>query len=71
MPRAPTPAARGMLRARRATWHMAPGPLTAMRNIAQHAACRDPGSNQGPSDLQSDALPTELSRLNENLIDFL
>ena len=24
---------------------------------------RDPGSNQGPSDLQSDALPTELSRL--------
>jgi hypothetical protein len=24
--------------------------------------CRDPGSNQGPSDLQSDALPTELSR---------
>ena len=25
--------------------------------------CRDQGSNQGPSDLQSDALPTELSRL--------
>ena len=25
--------------------------------------CRDPGSNRGPSDLQSDALPTELSRL--------
>ena len=25
--------------------------------------CRDPGLNQGPSDLQSDALPTELSRL--------
>ena len=24
--------------------------------------CRDPGSNQGPSDLQSNALPTELSR---------
>ena len=24
--------------------------------------CRDSGSNQGPSDLQSDALPTELSR---------
>ena len=24
--------------------------------------CRDPGSNQGPSDLQSDALPTELPR---------
>jgi hypothetical protein len=35
--------------------------------------CRDPGSNQGPSDLQSDALPTELSRrytngLNSNQI---
>ena len=27
--------------------------------------CRDQGSNQGPSDLQSDALPTELSRLGE------
>ena len=25
--------------------------------------CHDPGSNQRPSDLQSDALPTELSRL--------
>ena len=24
--------------------------------------CRDPGSSRGPSDLQSDALPTELSR---------
>ncbi len=28
--------------------------------------CRDPGSNQGPSDLQSDALPTELSRRKTN-----
>ena len=25
--------------------------------------CPDPGSNRGPSDLQSDALPTELSGL--------
>ena len=25
--------------------------------------CRDPGSNRGPSDLRSDALPAELSRL--------
>ena len=25
--------------------------------------CRDPGSNQGPLDLQSNALPTELSLL--------
>ena len=33
---------------------------------ADHASeaqfCRDPGSSRGPSDLQSDALPTELSR---------
>ena len=28
--------------------------------------CRDPGLNRGPSDLQSDALPTELSRLLED-----
>ena len=27
--------------------------------------CRDPGSNRGPLDLQSNALPTELSRLNQ------
>ena len=27
------------------------------------STCRDPGSNQGPLDLQSNALPTELSRL--------
>ena len=30
--------------------------------------CRDPGSNRGPSDLQSDALPTELSRLVTNFL---
>ena len=29
--------------------------------------CRDPGSNRGPLDLQSNALPTELSRLIQNL----
>ena len=29
------------------------------------AKCRDPGSNRGPSDLRSDALPTELSRLDQ------
>merc|ERR1712242_82575 len=28
-----------------------------------HRPCRDPGSNRGPSDLRSDALPAELSRL--------
>ncbi len=27
--------------------------------------CRNPGSNQGPLDLQSNALPTELFRLDE------
>ena len=30
---------------------------------ARSPTCRDPGSNQGPSDLQSDAPPPELSRL--------
>ena len=29
--------------------------------------CRNQESNQGPSDLQSDALPTELSRLVEKV----
>ena len=29
----------------------------------QKCNCRDPGSNRGPLDLQSNALPTELSRL--------
>ena len=31
--------------------------------VFENCLCRDPGSNRGPSDLQSDALPTELSRL--------
>merc|ERR1711989_7029 len=30
--------------------------------------CRDPGSNRGPLDLQSNALPTELSRPHMNNI---
>ena len=30
--------------------------------LLTHVYCRNPGSNRGPSDLQSDALPTELSR---------
>ena len=29
---------------------------------AEGKKCRDPGSNRGPLDLQSNALPTELSR---------
>ena len=32
--------------------------------------CRDPGSNRGPLDLQSNALPTELSRPDENELAF-
>ena len=36
-----------------------PNPLQAL--LAEN--CRDPGSSRGSSDLQSDALPTELSRL--------
>ena len=38
---------------------------TATKHQRQHSraqACRDPGSNRGPSDLRSDALPAELSR---------
>lgn len=30
--------------------------------VKKTTKCRDQGSNQGPPDLQSDALPTELSR---------
>ena len=32
-------------------------------NFSNKKQCRDPGSNRGPPDLQSDALPTELTRL--------
>ena len=32
------------------------------RFILPEKKCRDPGSNRGPLDLQSNALPTELSR---------
>ena len=39
-----------------------PSDLNAQRFCAQRK-CRDPGSNRGPSDLRSDALPAELSRL--------
>ena len=37
--------------------------MVAMSYTWNLKKCRDPGSNRGPSDLQSDALPTELSRL--------
>ena len=30
-------------------------------NFFLNITCRDPGSNQGPLDLQSNALPTELT----------
>ena len=30
--------------------------------------CRNPGSNQGPLDLQSNALPTELFRLQQKTL---
>ena len=47
--------------------HMRSMMAAAIENSAstireQNYKCRDPGSNRGPSDLQSDALPTELSR---------
>ena len=35
---------------------------TSPPNKAGVQPCRDPGSNRGPSDLRSDALPAELSR---------
>ena len=34
----------------------------AQHQVTYANACRDPGSNRGPSDLRSDALPAELSR---------
>ena len=36
---------------------------TSMSFVTATKSCRDPGSNRGPSDLRSDALPTELSGL--------
>ena len=39
-------------------WH-----CQSLRFHPTASKCRDPGSNRGPSDLRSDALPTELSRL--------
>ena len=38
--------------------------------LLEQLNCRDPGSNQGPLDLQSNALPTELSRLEKPTTDF-
>ncbi len=37
-------------------------PFSLSENNILQKICRDPGSNRGPPDLQSDALPTELSR---------
>ena len=48
-----------------AAWAQSCGAAGAQWGAPRAAAvqrCRDPGSNRGPSDLQSDALPTELSR---------
>ena len=44
-------------------WSWVRSPQGAFAKGANHKGCRDPGSNQEPSDLRSDALPTELSRL--------
>ena len=38
--------------------------------LLEQLNCRDPGLNQGPLDLQSNALPTELSRLEKPTTDF-
>ncbi len=37
--------------------------ITENMNASMNKICRAPGSNRGPLDLQSNALPTELSRL--------
>ena len=39
-----------------------PGRKKIVRPAAESACCRNPGLNQGPLDLQSNALPTELFR---------
>ena len=39
--------------------------LDFQKIICHKKQCRDPGSNRGPLDLQSNALPTELSRLTD------
>ena len=36
---------------------------TIIKRKVKKSQCRNPGSNQGPLDLQSNALPTELFRL--------
>ena len=42
----------------------------ANSTLLEQLNCRDPGSNQGPLDLQFNALPTELSRLEKLTTDF-
>ena len=44
-------------------WSWVRSPQGAFDKRSNQKECRDPGSNRGPSDLRSDALPTELSRL--------
>ena len=45
----------------KSTYHYLPQARSSTSVTSQK--CRDPGSSRGPSDLQSDALPAELSRL--------
>ena len=52
-----TPARRLRLQFNMYAWKLRVGLLN------DRTKCPDPGLNWGPSDLQSDALPTELSRL--------
>ena len=44
-------------------------PFDSMKEKVKHK-CRDPGLNRGPLDLQSNALPTELSRQVIHLNEF-
>ena len=43
---------------------------STLLTLLEHLNCRDQGSNQGPLDLQSNALPTELSRLEKLTTNF-
>ena len=51
-------------------FRMASGEALVCRAILRRNNCGDPGSNQGPSDLQSDALPTELSQHPQRVLEF-
>ena len=58
------------MRARRIFEEQTKSAVRKIKKIKCKKQCRDPGSNRGPLDLQSNALPTELSRPDENELAF-